>query len=89
MLIESVELNTEAGARRFFCKKLLLKISQNSQKNTCTKVSFLVKLPVTLLKRGSGKAFFLRIMRIFFLRTAFFIDHIWWRNECRVGRDQN
>ena len=27
-----------------FCKKMFLKISQNSQKNTCARVSFLIKL---------------------------------------------
>ena len=27
-----------------FCKKVLLKISQNSQDNTCVRVSFLIKL---------------------------------------------
>ena len=27
-----------------FCKKVFLKISQNSQENTCTRVSFLIKL---------------------------------------------
>ena len=28
-----------------FCKKLFLKISQNSQENTCVRVSFFTKLP--------------------------------------------
>ena len=27
-----------------FCKKVFLEISQNSQKNTCARVSFLIKL---------------------------------------------
>ena len=27
-----------------FCKKVLLKISQNSQENICARVSFLIKL---------------------------------------------
>ena len=31
-------------------KKLLLKISQNSQENTCAEVSFLINLQVTSLK---------------------------------------
>ena len=37
-----------------FCKKVFLKISQNSQENTCARVSFLIKWqtpPATLLKR--------------------------------------
>ena len=29
-----------------FCKKVFFKISQNSQKNTCARVSFLIKLQV-------------------------------------------
>ena len=34
----------EAIARRCSLKKALLEISQNSQENTCAKVSFLMKL---------------------------------------------
>ena len=37
-----------------------LEISQNSQENTCARVSFLIKLQAK------------------FLRTPFFIEHIWW-----------
>ena len=33
-----------------FCKKVFLEISQKSQKNTCVRVSFLIKLQATLLK---------------------------------------
>ena len=33
-----------------FCKKVLLKISQNSQENTCAKVSFLIKLQAPRVK---------------------------------------
>ena len=36
--------NPEAVARRGSVKKVFLKISQNSQENTCTRVSFLTKL---------------------------------------------
>ena len=35
---------TEAAARRRSAKKVFLKISQNSQENTCARVSFLLKL---------------------------------------------
>ena len=35
---------SEAVARRCSVKKLFLEISQNSQENTCTRVSFLIKL---------------------------------------------
>ena len=37
-------LNTEAVARRCSVRKVLLKILQNSQENTCAGVSFLMKL---------------------------------------------
>ena len=35
---------TEAIAQRCSIKKMLLEISQNSQENTCARVSFLIKL---------------------------------------------
>ena len=38
------ELTTEAATRGFLCKKLFQAISQNSQENTCARVSFLIKL---------------------------------------------
>ena len=34
----------EAAARKCFVTKVFLKISQNSQENTCANVSFLMKL---------------------------------------------
>ena len=44
----------EAVVQRCSVKKVLSKISQNSQENTCARVSFLIKLqpmPTTLLKK--------------------------------------
>ena len=41
----------EAVAQRCSVKKVFLEISQNSQENTCASVSFLIKLPGTLLKK--------------------------------------
>ena len=35
---------TEAVAQRCSVKKMFLEISQNSQENTCARVSFLIKL---------------------------------------------
>ena len=43
-----------------FCKKVLLKISQNSQENTCVGVSY---------------NFFKKEVK--FLRSPFFIEHLW------------
>ena len=46
---------SKAAARGVLWKKVLLEISQNSQENTCARVSFLIKLqtpPATLLKKS-------------------------------------
>ena len=43
---------------KVFCKKGVLEILQNSQKNTCARVSFFNKA-ATLLKRDSGTGVFL------------------------------
>ena len=40
--------NPEAAMRGVIFKKVILEISQNSQENTCARVSFLIKL------QGSG-----------------------------------
>ena len=50
---------TEAVAQRCSVKKMLLKISQNSQENTCARVSFLIKL------QASAAGAFLWILRKF------------------------
>ena len=39
---------TEAVVRRCSVKKVLLEMSQNSQENTCARVSFLIKLQAGL-----------------------------------------
>ena len=73
----------EAVAQRCSVKKVFLKNSQNSQENTCARVSFLIKLqtlgvrPATLLKKrlwhrcfpGS----FAKVLKITFLT-----EHLWW-----------
>ena len=41
---EVMNLFLEAVVQRCSVKKLLLEISQNSQENTCARVSFLIKL---------------------------------------------
>ena len=54
---------TKAVARRCSAKKVFIKISKNSQENTCARVSFSIKLQAalaTLLKKGgSGIGVFL------------------------------
>ena len=65
---------------RVFCKKVFLKISQNSQESTHARVSFLIKLqarPATLLKRRLWhRCFPLNFAK--FSRAPFFIEHLPW-----------
>ena len=50
---------TEAGTRGVLKKNVYLQISQNSQENTCARVSLLIKLrPATLLKKTLWQRFF-------------------------------
>ena len=43
-IMETVKSHSEAATRSTLLKNLFLKISQNSQENTCAKVSFLITL---------------------------------------------
>ena len=56
-------LDLEAVSRMCSVKKVFLKILQNSQENTCARVSFLINLLALdlqlYLKRGSGTGVFL------------------------------
>ena len=53
----------EVVVQRFPVKEVFLEISQNSQENTCARVSFLIKMQVLslqlYLKRDSGTGVFL------------------------------
>ena len=66
-----------------FCKKGVLKHLQNSQENTCVRVSFLIKLeaiglrPATLFKNRLWHWCFPANFAKF-LRTSFIIEHLWW-----------
>ena len=55
-----ISAEAEAVALRCSVKKLFLEISQNSQENTCVRVSFLIKKNQSLLflKNTSGGCFF-------------------------------
>ena len=61
-------------------KKVFLKISQNSQENTCARVFFnkvSVLRPATLLKKKHWhRCFPMNFGK--FLRTPFFIEYLWW-----------
>ena len=67
-------MGSEAVAHRCSVKKLFLEISQNSQKSTCARVSFLTKLqargPATILKKGLWHRCF-PVNFVKFLKTAF------------------
>ena len=72
-------LKTEAVVRRCSVKKMFLEISQNSQENTCVRVSFLIKLQAwgpLLKKRPWHRCFPVDFAKS--LRTPFFTEHLWW-----------
>ena len=76
---------TEAVVRMCSVKKVILKISQNSQENTCARVSFFNKVaslrPATLLK----KRLWHRCFPVNFaksLRTPFLTEHLRWLLLC-------
>ena len=63
---------------RFSVKKLFLEILQNSQENTCAKVSFLIKLQVSacnFVKNGTlVQVFFYEFCKTF--KNNYFIEHL-------------
>ena len=71
-------LNSEAVARRCSVKKVFLEISQNSQENTCARVSFLIKLQASglLKKRFWHRCFPVNFTKL--LRIPFLIEHLRW-----------
>ena len=82
---------TKAVTQTCSVKKVFLEISQNSQENTCARVSFLIKLqaaPATLLKkRLRHRCFPVNLAK--FLRTTFFTEHLWWLLLPRTERAFN
>ena len=69
---------SEAVARRCSVKKVFLEISQNSQKNTCARVSLLIKCrsqSATLLKKRLWhRCFYVNFAK--FLRTSLITEHL-------------
>ena len=61
-------LSPEAVVQRCSVKKVFLKISQNSQENTCAKVSLLIKLQAQLFSCEFCE----------FFKNTFFIEHFRW-----------
>ena len=82
-------LHAEAIVQSCSVKKVFLEISQNSQENTCARVSFLIKLqasglsPTTLLKKRFWHRCF-PVNFVKFLRTLFFTNHLWWLLLCMI-----
>ena len=80
LLLKICELILFKLAQTCSVKKVFLEIPQNSQENTCARVSFLIKLqasPATLLqKRPWHWCFPVNFAK--FLRTPFFTQHLWW-----------
>ena len=75
-ILHSAPLGVDA--QRCSVKKLLLKISQNSQENTFTTVCFLIKCRHMRpnKKRLWSRCFPVSFVK--FLRTPFLIEHLWW-----------
>ena len=74
-------LHLEAVTQRCSVKKVFSEISQNSQRNTCTRVSFLIRLnplrTATLLKKRLWYRCF-PVNFVTFLRTSFLTKHLRW-----------
>ena len=72
---------SEAVVPRCSVKKMFLEISQNSQENTCASVSLFNKVaylrPANLLKKRLWRWCF-PVGFSKFLKTSFFIEHLWW-----------
>ena len=65
-----VESNSRSSYQRCSIKKEFLKLLQNSQENTCVRVSFLMKLQASgqqlHSKRDTGSSVFLWILQMFY-----------------------
>ena len=70
--------------RRCSVKKAILEILENSQENTCARVSFLIKLQANIIRPASllKKSIWHRCFSVNFpkfLRTPFLREQLWWR----------
>ena len=78
MLVEKIQ-NSEAVVQSCSTKKVFLKISQNSQVNTCARVSFLIKLQawgLQLYYKTLAQVFSCEICEIF--KNTLFKEYFWW-----------
>ena len=67
---------SEAVTRRCSMKKVFLKMSQNLQKSTCLRVSFLIKTSGNFIKIEASPAFSYEFCEIF--KNTFFMEHHRW-----------
>ena len=77
-MISKSSSHKKAFAQTCSVKKVFFEISQNSQENTCARVSFLIKLqapPATLLKKRLWHSCF-PVSFAKFLRTPFLTEHL-------------
>ena len=61
-----------------FCKKGVVKISQNSQENTCARVSFLIELQTEACNFIKKETLCFTVNFEKSLRTPIFIEHLRW-----------
>ena len=71
MTIEMSSPQTEAVVQRCFVNKVFLEISQNSQENTCVRVSLLIKLQASNFIKKETLAQVFPVKFAEFLRTPF------------------
>ena len=74
-----------------FCKKLLLNILENSQENTCARVSFLIKLQAlawNLIKKETLAQGFPKNFAKF-VRTPSFVEQLRWLFLYKVAALKN
>ena len=71
MVLFEIHQRLEVDVQRCSVEQVSLEISQNSQQNTCARVSFLIKLQ--FIKKETLAQVFVK-----FLRTPFNIKHLWW-----------
>ena len=69
-----------AVAQTCSVKKLFLEIFENSQENTCARVSCLMKLHALFKKILWYRCFLVNYVK--FLRTSFLTEHLWWLLLC-------
>ena len=81
---------TEAITRSVLREKVFLNILQNSQKNTCTRVSFWIKLQASGLQlyqtSDSDTGVFMWVLQ--YSKNTFFTDHLWATASVQIDPDK-